>query len=160
MRIDKNVLTPEDLLILVQIASELTAQINLKTMLQHILDKACSLTNSPDCSVILHNENRNTLYFAAVEGDNSEALLEKWGEFSEQQIPIHGSKAGKVFVSGKSEVYHELENDLTHYKEVDRDLKSSTQRMVCVPLIVSGHTIGVMQVLNKRENNYDKRDIA
>jgi class 3 adenylate cyclase len=155
---DRDILTRGDLKVLVQSGHELASQVALDVLLSSILSKACELTNSPDSSIIMHNENRNSLYFAAATGNNASMLLNQWGENSEKQIPIHGSKAGQVFSTGKSIVVNALEIDPNHYKGVDKDTKKQTESMVCVPLIISGKPIGAIQLLNKRSGNYSERD--
>jgi hypothetical protein len=56
-------LQPNDLLALVNVSRELTAQVHLESLLQSILSKASELTNSPASSVILYNSRRRTLNF-------------------------------------------------------------------------------------------------
>jgi len=154
-----DLLTKEDLLVLVESGGELSAQVDLDTLLQRILSKACELTDSKDSSVLLHNEDKNTLYFAAATGDKAEFLLQNWSENSAQQIPLMGSKAGQVFESGQSIIVNSVRDDPIHYKGVDLDTSKHTDSMICSPLTVSGERIGVVQILNKK-NEYTKRDQA
>ncbi len=155
---DQNALTTTDFESLVQIASELTSQIDLSELLHLILRKSGELSDSPDGAIILHDENRNTLYFAGAIGQNASMLLETFGEFAKQQVPVEGSKAGSVFQSGESIIIDNIAEDQNHFKGVDRETREITQSMVCVPLAADGKCIGVMQLLNKRSGNYTKRD--
>lgn len=152
------ILTENDLRTLVDIAGELTSQIDLNDLLQLILSKSGELTDSPDGAVLLYNTERNSLYFAGAIGKNSTLLLDTYGELSKQQIPIIGSNAGTVFLSGKSIIIDSVLEDLDHYKGVDRETRQPTQSMLCVPLIASDQHLGVMQLLNKRSNSYNERD--
>jgi class 3 adenylate cyclase/putative methionine-R-sulfoxide reductase with GAF domain len=156
-RTKESALTNEDLQILVQSAHELTSEIELSSLLNNILKKVCTLTDSPDSSVILHNEKKNSLYIAEATGGDAEMLLRRWGEFSEKQIPVQGSKAGQVFVSQKSLVEDSV---VDHFKAVDQDTRKKTKSMVCVPLKIAGKSFGVMQVLNKQSGNYTERDVT
>jgi hypothetical protein len=88
-------LTPIDLAALVQCSRELAEQIDLGILLNSILAKASELTDSPDTSVILSNNNCTGLYFAAATGSSAQMLLEQWGEFSNQQIPLKRPRAQK-----------------------------------------------------------------
>jgi hypothetical protein len=76
-------LTYQDLRTLLDGARELSSQVDLTQLLQSMLDNAARLTDSPDTAVILHNEDRGTLYFAGATGDNAAMLLDQWGEFSD-----------------------------------------------------------------------------
>jgi len=107
---DQNALTTTDFESLVQIASELTSEIDLSELLHLILTKSGELSDSPDGAILLHDENRNTLYFAGAIGQNASMLLETFGEFAKQQVPVEGSKAGSVFQSGESIIISEWRN--------------------------------------------------
>ena len=56
---------------LVETGRELAAQVELPRLLRTILKQACALTESTKGSVILHNPQRGTLYFAGAIGDKS-----------------------------------------------------------------------------------------
>ena len=153
----ENSLSTNDLLSLVQIASELTSQIDLKDLLQLILSKSGELIDSPDGAVLLYNKERNSLYFAGAIGEKSPLLLEEFGEWAQKQVPLD-SKAGTVFSSGQSIIVDSVAQDVEHYKGVDRVTSQPTQSMLCVPLVVADKTLGVMQLLNKRSGVYTDRD--
>jgi adenylate cyclase len=151
-------LTIADYAALLECGKRLTAEVNLSELLQQILLTANNLTDSPDGSVLLHDQDRNGLYFAAATGESAPMLMGKWGESSNQRVPIQGSKAGTVFTSGRSLVEDALEIDSEHYKGVDEQTQKSTHSMICVPLIFNNESIGVIQILNKRTGNYTEHD--
>ncbi len=156
----------EDLLTLVDITRDLASEVHLPRLLHRILEEATRLTDSPDGSVILHDEARSSLYFADALGVTAPLLLDKWGKASSQRVPIIGSNAGQVFTSGISVIVDAVANDPNHFKGVDQENKRETSRMVCVPLTVmsrqSGEakTLGVIQILNKRSGDYTQRDVV
>jgi class 3 adenylate cyclase len=161
-----NLLEREDLLTLVDITRDLASEVHLPRLLHRILEEATRLTDSPDGSVILHDETRNCLYFADAVGASAQLLLNEWGKASGQSVPMVGSKAGQVFTSGVSTIVDAVIDDPNHFKGVDEDTKQQTSSMVCVPLIVTSRrsgeprTLGVIQILNKRSGNYTERDIV
>ena len=158
MHSKKHSLKPTDLIALMESGNELAAEVNLGTLLRNILTRASHLTDSPDTSIILYKEDTKSLYFAEATGTNANFLLTTWGEFSDKKIPIHGSKAGEVFTTGRSIVVNAIARDPRHFKGVDKDTKKDTQSMVCVPLKLSQRCLGVMQLLNKRTGRYTERD--
>jgi adenylate cyclase len=159
-----DLLKREDLLALVDGARGLASEVHLPRLLHRILEEATRLTDSPDGSVILHDERRNCLYFADAVGADAQMLMHKWGRDSEQVIPIIGSKAGQVFTSHMSQVVDAVAKDPNHFKGVDMDTNRQTASMVCVPLIVrctrsgKSRAVGVIQILNKKTGNYTKRE--
>jgi adenylate cyclase len=154
----EDILTPVDLLALVKTAGELAARIDLDDLLHEILNRAGQLTDSPEGAILLYSPERGTLFFADAIGGIAPQLLEKYGESSEEQVPVKGSKAGGVFLSGESIVVDSVAADPGHFKGVDEETGHTTQSMVCVPLSAGGERLGAMQLLNKRSGNYDRRD--
>jgi adenylate cyclase len=144
----KRNLSTADYVALMESSQRLTAEINIDELLQQILLTAGQLTNSPDGSVLLYDEERTGLYFAAAVGDSAPMLLKKWGESSNQRVPVHGSKAGTVFTTGESLVVDSLAADPEHYKGVDQQTQRTTSSMICVPLAFANERIGVIQILN------------
>jgi adenylate cyclase len=151
----KNSLSQKDMLALIEIGRELTAQVSLESLLQQILARASQLTDSADTSVILKHDDRDGLYVAAATGDKADWVLTTFGRHSAKVIPIKGSKAGRVFELGASMIENKLAD---HFEGVDQETKKSTESMACVPLRVGDNVLGVMQILNKRNGDYTERD--
>ena len=116
------------------------------------------MTDSPEGSLLLFDRERSGLFFAAAIGKAAAELKEKWGEFSNQRVPLQGSKAGQAFTTGELIVQQHLQNDDEHFKGVDEQTQKLSQSMICAPLKVGGESIGVIQVLNKRPGPYTPRD--
>ena len=144
-------LSKRELLALLDTANELTATDTLQEALTNILSLAGGLLKASAGSVILHDPQRNDLYFAAVTGPVAETLKNR-------HIPIEKTKAGQVFLSGNPVVENQIED---HYKEVDKQTEYTTRSMICVSLSHRQSTYGVMQLLNKAEGTepFDDRDI-
>ena len=154
----------EDLLALVNISRELASETHLPRLLHRILELATDLTDSPDGSVILFDDQRECLYFADAIGASAEMLLRQFGATGAEVIPIVGSKAGQVFTSLVSEIVDAVPVDPNHYKGVDQATQRETESMVCVPLVSASRRIerarslGAVQILNKRSGNYSLHD--
>jgi class 3 adenylate cyclase len=153
-----DVLSTQDLLSLLECARQFATETDHDRLVRTILDKACAMTASPDGAVLLHDAERGGLFFAAAIGDKASELLTKWGESSNQRVPIEGSKAGQAFATGEAIVEQRLREDDQHFKGVDEQTQKTSQSMVCIPLRVEGRSIGVIQILNKREGDYSARD--
>jgi class 3 adenylate cyclase/putative methionine-R-sulfoxide reductase with GAF domain len=158
MSIGEHFLKKADYVALIESGKQLTSEIDIDDLLQQILKTAGQLTDSPDGSILLYDEERLGLYFAAAIGESGSMLLKNWGESSNQRVPIQGSKAGVVFSTGEPLVVDSLEADPEHYKGVDQQTHRKTNSMICVPLTFASETMGVIQILNKRTGNYAQRD--
>jgi adenylate cyclase len=146
MSIGEHVLKNADYVALIESGKRLTAEINIDDLLRQILHTAGQLTDSPDGSILLYDPERRGLYFAAAIGESASMLLKKWGESSNQRVPVQGSKAGVVFSTGKALVVDSLEADPEHYKGVDQQTQRKTNSMICIPLTFAGERIGVIQI--------------
>ena len=102
----RNALTVDDLINLVEVGRNLAEEVELKALFQRILDTACTLTDSPDSSIILSDDARRMLYIAHATGEDAEMLMTRWGRSSEKGIPLVGSKAGSVFRSLSTTLRH------------------------------------------------------
>jgi class 3 adenylate cyclase len=160
-------LSKEELISLLETAAELATEADQERLIEAILEKACAMTHSPDGGVLLHDVEREGLYFAAARGSKGAELLEKWGERSSQRIPIRetGSKAGLAFVTGQIDCSLDVAADAGHFKGVDEQTGKRSNSIVSVPLRFAGKSIGVLQVLNKQTPeggfaDYDERDLT
>jgi class 3 adenylate cyclase len=161
-------LTAEDLLALVESARDLSSEIDLAELLEHLLERAGALTGSEAGSVILFDPDRpykneqdelkhGALYFAAATGKVRDFLLTTYGETGPESVPPK-SKAGQVHEIGRSMIIDAVAADPEHFKGVDQATKHTTESMVCVPLRVGTDRLGVVQLLNKHTGNYTERD--
>ncbi|MEO8049033.1 MAG: TIR domain-containing protein [Acidobacteriota bacterium] len=155
----------EELAALLDLAGELSAQVDQQKVVLAILELACNFTHSPEGSVLLYDPIRKGLFFAAARGPKGPELLQKFGQRSNQRVPLEGSKAGQAFRSGESIVASNLKTDAEHFKNVDDQVKNKTVSVISAPLKITGSTVGVLQLLNKTDSNgrfcaYDQHDIA
>lgn len=152
-------LSRSDLLALVENARELSSEIDYGDLVAGILTRAGSLTSSESGSVILYDPDRDGLYFAAATGPRVDGVLMKFGEFGPERVPVHSSKAGRVYTTGESLIDRSVVTDAEHFKGVDQQTNYRTESMICVPLTYASHRIGVVQLLNKLSGEYTSRDL-
>ncbi|HEX2723649.1 MAG TPA: GAF domain-containing protein [Gemmatimonadaceae bacterium] len=144
-------LDKEDLQALLDTAGELNSMETLNEVLTNILKLAGSLCNSRAGSVILHDQERNDLYFAAATGPASEKL-------AGIRIPLGKGKASEVFLTRIPLVEDHVTD---YYGVVDEKTEFVTRSMICIPLTQGEKTFGVMQILNKGGGTepYTDRDL-
>jgi adenylate cyclase len=162
---DLEQISREELGTLLDLAGELSAEIDYQKVVEAILERACAFTDSPEGSILLFDPIRNGLFFAAALGPKRKELLGKFGEFSNQRIPLEGSKAGQAFRSGEIVVSDNVQEDIDHFKSVDQQIKSVTVSVISAPLRIMGSTVGVLQLLNKKDStgqlcSYSPHDFA
>src|SRR5580698_5880494 len=158
-------LSREELVSLLEMAGEVAGQGDRDQLVNMTLERACTMTNSPDGSVLLYDPERGGLFFAAARGIKGPELLEEWGERSSQRVPLQGSKAGSAFTTGEIVWGADAGADAEHFKGVDEQTGKSSRSIVSVPLRIARKSIGVLQILNKvgpdgKAIPYDSHDLA
>ena len=162
---EDNELSREELATLLDLAGELSTQVDQQMVVLAILERACKSTHSPEGSVLLYDPIRKGLFFAAARGPKAPELLQKFGERSNQRVPLEGSKAGQAFRSGEITIGSNVQTDDQHFKNVDDQIKNETVSLISAPLKIAGSTVGVLQLLNKADQTgqfcpYDRHDAA
>ena len=162
---DSHEISRDELIALLDLAGELSTQVDHHKVVLAILERACSFTNSPEGSVLMYDPIRKGLYFSATRGAKGDELLQKFGEGSNQRIPIEGSKAGQAFRSGEITISSNVQDDSEHFKNVDDQIGNVTVSVISVPLMITGSIVGVLQLLNKTNSSgelcpYDEYDCA
>src|SRR5262249_34058848 len=77
-----------------------------------------------------------------------------------REMPVDQGIAGFVFQSGKGIITDDVDAEAHHYRVIERDTHYHTRNMVTVPLRTSARqTIGVMQVLNRRNGAFSEADL-
>src|SRR5512137_2393028 len=82
----------EKLAKLIEVSVTLNSTLNLEELLQFIIRTAAEILNCQAVSILLYDEKRNMLFFAASTGADPKRL-------AEIPVPMEGSLAGHVFLA-------------------------------------------------------------
>ncbi|MDF1500839.1 MAG: ATP-binding protein [Anaerolineales bacterium] len=139
---------------LLEISRTLSATLDLKALLDTIIEVAQELTNSEVASLLLYDEESKELRFEASPGFQRDDL-------QLITVPLESSVAGWVFTNRRPMVIQEAREDPRVYREVDEKLGFVTQSILGVPLIVKGEPLGVLEAVNKLDDgHYTEDDLA
>lgn len=133
----------EELETLFQMASSLSSTLELSKILNIIIESAKTLLKAEAASLLLLDETTNELYFACVTGVVSERL-------KNLTVPLDKGIAGACVRTGKVKVVNDTSRDTEFYPQIDKQTGFVTKSIVAIPLTISGKTIGVIEVLNKK----------
>lgn len=135
------------------IVKRINTSIDLNETLSLIMGGAKQLMKSEASSLMLIDHETNELFFNVATGEKGDILKEK-------RIPLHKGIAGIVAATGESLIINQAENDPRLYRHVDQITKFSTRNLICVPLVVEDHIIGVLEVLNKiNKDSFSQADL-
>ncbi|MBA3470231.1 MAG: GAF domain-containing protein [Herpetosiphonaceae bacterium] len=76
------------------------------------------------------------------------------------RVPPGQGLVGEVIRTRQPVVVLDAQNDPRFYKKVSEDVGFITRSSLCVPMLVKGREIGVIQLLNKVEGDFDNDDVT
>ncbi len=135
-----------DYLHALQALSDATAHFNPERDMVALVDAALGCTlrllDVKDGSMLLVDEAAGELHFMLVHGDAKDTLRG-------YRFDRHHGIAGWVSDNARALVVNDAYADLRFLFSVDDYSGFKTQRLIAVPMIVQGRTIGVVEALNK-----------
>lgn len=140
-----------------RITQALHARTNLDEMEREALNVAIETVDGTGGTIYLHNPKKEVLVFRYVVGATPEITAKLQG----MEMPDTTGIAGQAFHSGQGRITHKVADDAAHNTTVDETTQFRTESIITVPLKgVDGHSIGVMQVVNRKQGQFDNEDLA
>jgi signal transduction histidine kinase len=139
-----------------QITAALSARTNLDELEREALNVAIHVVDATGGTIYVHDAAKQALIFRYVVGQTPEITKKLQG----MVMPDTQGIAGSIFHSEKGRITADVTKDSRHNTEVDGKTQFVTRSMVTVPLRgMGGHNVGVLQILNKRETDFDDEDL-
>lgn len=127
---------------------------DLETTLFSMTELACDITNCNYSFILVIDHETGFLKFVA-------GPLNLKDRFAKVRIPTDSSIAGAVYNTGQKIVMHQPQYDERLRAEFENILGFQVKNMVAMPLTFQGETIGVLEVINKRDSiKFSKEDLA
>ena len=132
-----------------EVISEITSDINIESLLTKVMSEATRMLDAERSTLFLNDEKTDELWSQVGEGLGLMQI----------RLPSHLGIAGSVFTSGLSINIPHAYADLRFNPAFDRKTGFFTRSILCVPIInKNGKTIGVTQVLNKKNGCFTSED--
>ena len=135
--------------------NKISETVNSTLDLQQVLDRVMSQISRSfaveRASLLLLDETSNQLAFAMNLGGDLEIL---------QGFPLTMGKgiAGWVAQTGDTAIVNDPNSDPRFFPDVSKSLGFEVTSLLCVPLIIRGRTIGVVELLNKINGDFVQED--
>jgi GAF domain-containing protein len=137
---------------IVKVSQILNSTLSLEPLLQIIIQSATELTNTEACSIMLLDKNTGELRFAEATGDSE--------QLKKVSVPLENSIGGWVIRKNRPLLIRDAKNDPRWHGGVDESLAFETRSILGVPLKVRDRTIGVLELVNKKDDqNFTEDDI-
>ncbi len=138
---------------LYEISQAVTSTLDLQNTLTLVTDHTTRLMGAAAASVALRDDETNEVRFAAASGEGSTVVIGL-------RLALGQGLAGWVADQGQPVIVPDVYADNRFFVEVDKMSGFTTQSILCVPLQTKGHTIGAIEVMNKKNGTFNRDDLA
>lgn len=133
------------------VARGLTSTLDLTGLLQQILKSATEILNCEAGTLFLVDEDTGELIFEVVTGPVA-------GELIGKRLPPGIGHVGKVANTGKANIVNRAKESSGWSALPDSETGFKTRDLILVPMITKDKVVGVVELINKKDNmpfNYD-----
>ena len=141
----------EQLARLIEVSVTLNSTLNLDELLQFISRTATEILDCESVSILLYDEKKASLTFAAATGSDPNRL-------AEIPVPLDKSLAGTIFRENKVVCLSDVQHDARHYLMVSQLVDFEVKNLLGVPMRIQDKPTGVLEALNKRSGDFDESD--
>lgn len=131
--------------ILVELGTILNSTLEPQEVKKRAMQAATRLMNCEVGSLLLLNEERSELFFEVALGDKEKAV-------KEVRLKMGEGIAGWVAKHGVPLIVADVSTDPRHSLRVDEKSGYTTKNILCIPVMVKQKVIGVLQAINKLDN--------
>jgi signal transduction histidine kinase len=148
---DKTLKLLEGYRYLVDITRDLASTLDLDVLLSRIINAAVALTDAEAASILLYDEGGQQLFFQAATNLDPPVMR---GLI----VPLEGSIAGWIVSNRQPVRTSDAHSDPRHFGSIEKVTQFKTGSLVGVPLITKDKVVGVLEVLNKKNGDFDETD--
>ena len=140
----------KQLTVLNEIGSVITSTLELRPVLNLIMNKSVELLQAEAGSLVLVDQDTDELIFEVTAGPGSADLVG-------QRLPLDTGIIGAVVQEGQSIIIQDAQDDQRWYQDIDAEF--ITRSIIAVPMISRGRSIGVLELLNRQDGvPFDEED--
>jgi GAF domain-containing protein len=136
---------------IIEITGLLNTTLDLDELLQKIMTSAAELLDAETSSLLLVDEESGDLDITTATGESGEQITRR-------KVPAHQGIAGWVVDNGESAVVESPKDDPRFYAVMDQAIQFETRNLIAVPMKVREQTIGVVEVINKKDGSFTDTD--
>ncbi len=142
------------LAVLLEASVAINSTLELEDVLQAIARSAAEVLGAQASSVMLLDRAHNKLVFKAAVGEAATKLLG-------QEFDASTGIAGRVATTGEPEIAPDAHSHPDFYSRFDEQSTFTTHGLIAAPLRHRGQVIGVVEVINKKDDTpFSKRDLG
>ena len=136
-----------------EISHWISSVYNLDQLLELLTVSATQMMKAKAGSLLLLDERRKKLYFKVATGEKKE-------DVKKFEIEIGKGIVGHVAQTGEPLLIEDVNKEPRWCREISESVGFDTHSIACVPMILNGKTIGVIEVIDRQDDNaFDSEDI-
>jgi signal transduction histidine kinase len=136
---------------LIEISRDLASTLDLSVLLNRIVRAAAHLSEAEECSILLYDQIKNELHFAAAT-DLDKPMMR--GVI----VPVDASIAGWIVTNRQPIIIADAQKDKRHFGHITKVTNIETRSLLGVPLITKGKIIGALEAINKHSGRFTEED--
>ena len=142
-----------DISLVSSINRKINSSMELSDLLNSIMDTARDLIGTEGASILLSDKKTGDLIFYVATGKIDDILIGK-------VVPGGKGIVGNVAETGCHMIVNDVQNNAHFFKEIDKKTEFTTRNILCVPMKVMDEFVGVLELVNKNNNeNFDEFDL-
>jgi GAF domain-containing protein len=138
---------------LIETAQQLNSTLNLDELLTLIMNSAADLLGAETSSLLLLDDETGELTVEVATGEPAPAV-------EKQRVPAGVGIAGWVVENEEPLIVGRPQEDARFYGGIDEKSGFQTRNLLAVPLRTKERVIGAVEVINKREGEFDEKDVS
>jgi PAS domain S-box-containing protein len=135
-----------------EIGQALISTLDLQETLTIVTDHVTRLMGAAAASVVLHDKEKDDLWFAAASGKGTDSVRNS-------RLAMGQGIVGWVIQHGEAAIVPDASQDHRWLNEFDKKSGLTTRSILSVPLQTRGQTIGAIEVINKEGGPFDREDL-
>ena len=132
-----------------EVGHKMSESLSLDVLLPRLMDIVTSTLGAERSTLFLYDDETDELYSRVAQGEGVDEIRLAAGE----------GVAGSVFSSGLGVCISDPYADPRFQPDVDRRSGFRTRNLLCAPVRHKGKAVGVIEVLNKHEGEFDRDDL-
>jgi signal transduction histidine kinase len=133
------------------VTRQLTSTLDLELLLQNILQSAVDILNCEAGSLLLVDPQTDELVFRHTVGPVASDLINR-------RLPPGSGLVGKAVKTKKPVIVHNVQSSPEWFSKTDQQTGFLTQGLIVVPLQAKDTVVGVVEVINKRNQTSFSQD--
>ena len=135
-----------------QVGSAINSTLELQPVLNMITEKAVEILEAEAGSLFITDEETGELVFQVAVGPTS-------GDLIGMRLAPGTGIVGATAETQQPVVVNDAQQDRHHFSDIDESSGFVTRALLAVPLVSKGNSIGVLEVLNKKDGSlFDEQD--